>query len=134
VLASFVLSSHPSAGASGAIFGLVGTQAVFFYRYRNAFGRRGRRMFYSTLSIIAFNLVVTFATPRIDIWGHLGGLFAGALLGWGMMPRYAVALTAYGPTLVDDDDPRRWGATALGATVLLAASIWMAIAMQAPGT
>ena len=36
VLFSFVLNPNPSAGASGAIFGLVGTQAVFIYRYRQA--------------------------------------------------------------------------------------------------
>ena len=50
VLLSFLLSPSLAAGASGAIFGMIGTQAVFLYRYRDAFGWRGRRQFYNTLS------------------------------------------------------------------------------------
>lgn len=133
VLCSFILNPNPSAGASGAIFGLVGTQAVFFYRYRHALGQRGRRLFRSTLTVIAFNLVLTFTTPNIDIWGHLGGLFAGALLGWNLTPRYQASATAHGPSLVDLNGPRQWGATVLGAIILLVASTWMAITLQAPG-
>ena len=81
VLLSFALSDAPSAGASGAIFGLIGTQAAFFFRYRNAFGDRGRRQLYGTMLVIAFNTVLTLTATGIDIWGHIGGLGAGAVLG-----------------------------------------------------
>jgi rhomboid protease GluP len=131
VLLSFAFSARPSAGASGAIFGLIGTQAVFFYRYRNAFGQRGRRQFYSTLSVIAFNLVLTFTTPNIDIWGHIGGLLAGAALGWGLAPRYAMQVTETGPTLIDRNLPRRWSLVVLGALLFLMISTWLAITIQA---
>ena len=134
VLFSFVFSPQAAAGASGAIFGLIGTQAVFLYRYRDVFGRRGQRQLYSTLSVIAFNLVLTFSTPGIDIWGHVGGLLAGALLGWGVMPRYTPMMTYVGPKLVDRQRPAQWGMVVLGAFLLLAVSTWIAITVRASGS
>jgi rhomboid protease GluP len=131
VLFSFALSSMPSAGASGAIFGLIGTQAAFFYRYRNEFGQRGRRQLYSTLSVIAFNLVLTFTAPSIDIWGHVGGLVAGAILGWNLTPRYTLVRTETGATLVDRNHVRRWGMIVLGAAAVLVLSTWLTITVQA---
>jgi rhomboid protease GluP len=130
VLLSFALSPAPSAGASGAIFGLIGTQAVFFYRYRNAFGERGRRQLYSTLMVIAFNMVLTFSASRIDVWGHVGGLVAGAVLGWGLAPQYALSTATDGSVrLVDRNHAGRWGLTIAGAAVLLVASTWLTIAI-----
>lgn len=134
VLLSFALSPAPSAGASGAIFGLIGTQAVFFYRYRNAFGERGRRQLYSTLMVIAFNMVLTFSAGRIDVWGHIGGLVAGAALGWALTPHYALAATRDGDLrLIDRNHAKRWGLSVAGATVLLIVSTCLAIAAQSSG-
>jgi rhomboid protease GluP len=134
VLMSFAFSPVPSAGASGAIFGLIGTLAVFFYRYRNAFGERGRRQLQSTLLVIAFNLVLTFSASRIDVWGHIGGLTAGAVLGWYLTPRYALAVSGDGsPRLVDQNGATRWSMPVLAATVLLIVGTWLAIAVQTPG-
>jgi rhomboid protease GluP len=133
VLLSFALSPQPSAGASGAIFGLIGTQAVFFYRYRDAFGQRGRRQFYSTLSVIAFNLVLTFSGPRIDIWGHIGGLLAGAILGWSLTPQYALVATETGPRLADLNHTRKWGMTVLGAVAILIVGTGLTIVVRTAG-
>lgn len=132
VLFSFALSTVPSAGASGAIFGLIGTQAVFFYRYRNAFGERGRRQLYSTLSVIAFNMVLTFTASSIDIWGHIGGLLAGVVLGWYLAPQYEPTRNETGSiTLVDRNHAGRWGMTVLVAVALLVISTWLTITLQA---
>jgi rhomboid protease GluP len=134
VLLSFALSPAPSAGASGAIFGLIGTQAVFFYRYRNAFGERGRRQLYSTLTVIAFNIVLTFTASRIDVWGHIGGLTAGALLGWALTPRYALAAADDGNVrLVDRNRARSWGLAVAGAAALLVVSTWLTITVRSAG-
>lgn len=130
VLFSFAFSPHAAAGASGAIFGLIGTQAVFFHRYRNAFGARGRRQFYNLLVVIGYNLVYTFTASNIDVWGHLGGLVAGAALGWGLMPRYAVTVTERGPRVLDQNHPGHWGPWVLAATIALAIGAWAAIAVQ----
>jgi rhomboid protease GluP len=134
VLLSFVLSPAPSAGASGAIFGLIGTQAVFFYRYRNAFGERGRRQLYSTLMVIAFNIVLTFSASRIDVWGHIGGLVAGVILGWSLTPRYVLTAAEDGAVrLVDRNHAGRWGWSVAGAALLLVASTWLSIAARSAG-
>jgi membrane associated rhomboid family serine protease len=66
----------PSAGASGAIFGLF---AALFIALR----RLGRDTS-SVLPVIVINLVLTFTIPGISIAGHLGGLVAGAVVGAGL--------------------------------------------------
>ena len=132
VLLSFVLSDAPSAGASGAIFGLIGTQAAFFYRYRNAFGDRGRRQLYSTILVIAFNMVLTLTAQGIDVWGHIGGLATGGILGWSLTPQYALTRTDHGGVmLVDRNHAGRWGRTVIGAVAVLIASTWLTIVVQA---
>ena len=127
------LAPEPSAGASGAIFGLIGTQAVFFFLYRNAFGERGRRQLNSTLTVIAFNLVLTFTASGIDIWGHVGGLAVGAILGWSLTPRYVRTKTEQGSMLIDHNGPSRWGVTVAGAVIILIVSTWLTITVQATG-
>lgn len=131
VVASFTFSPHPSAGASSAVFGLLGTEAVFFYRYRNAFGRRGQQRLYNILIVIGYNLALTFVAPSIDVWGHLGGLAAGGLLSWWLMPRYVVALTERGPALVDANRPRQWTRALIFASICLALYTLLAVSLRA---
>lgn len=75
---SFLFNPSPAAGASGAIFGLMG--AILFLRqykknfYRRAFGP-------GLVMIIAINLIFGLTQPRIDNWGHIGGLIGGYALG-----------------------------------------------------
>jgi len=133
VLLSFALSPRAAAGASGAIFGLIGTEVVFFYHYRNVFGRRGRQQLYNLLIVVGYNIVFTFSVPNIDVWGHVGGLLAGSLLGWGVMPRYAVAMSQGGPIVVDQSRPAKWGPVALGALFLLVLGAGLAVVWQARG-
>lgn len=89
-LASFA-SKGPlvvSAGASGAIFGIIGMNLAYFLLHRNAFGHFGRQRVTSTLFIIGINLVFGFTVPGIDNLAHIGGLIAGFVLGYGLAPRY----------------------------------------------
>ncbi|HEX8518700.1 MAG TPA: rhomboid family intramembrane serine protease [Pseudonocardia sp.] len=58
------------AGASGAVFGLMGGLAVLLRRLRFPLGQVG--------GLIVANLVVTFLVPGISVAGHLGGLATGA--------------------------------------------------------
>lgn len=58
-----------TAGASGAIYGLMGGLLVVLLRLRRSPG--------PALFIIGINVVITFTIPGISIWGHLGGLVFG---------------------------------------------------------
>jgi rhomboid protease GluP len=81
-VASFQFSSAPSLGASTAIFGLLGAEAVFLYRNRKLFGGSAQRALTNLIVIGVINLVYGFASPGIDYWGHIGGLVGGVLFAW----------------------------------------------------
>jgi membrane associated rhomboid family serine protease len=64
-----------TAGASGAVFGLMAAAAV-------ALRHRGINVMQTSIgSLLVINLLLTFAIPRISIGGHLGGLAGGAVAG-----------------------------------------------------
>lgn len=76
VLASFLFSSHLSAGASGAIFGCFG--ALLYI------GAANPKLFFRTMGknvifVIIINLVFGFSVSGIDNFGHIGGLIGGFL-------------------------------------------------------
>jgi len=71
--ALLVTPNSPTAGASGAIFGVLGALLVLERRGNIATGGQ-------VLGLIVLNLVFTFAIPGISIGGHIGGLIAGILL------------------------------------------------------
>ncbi|HHZ14067.1 MAG TPA: rhomboid family intramembrane serine protease [Clostridiales bacterium] len=77
-LLSYLLSPNNAAGASGAIFGLMGSLLYFRKEKRNLF----QRVFGpGLLMIIGINLLYGFIQPGIDNWGHIGGLLGGFLMG-----------------------------------------------------
>ena len=97
-LASYAFSPAISAGASGAIFGLAGAITVYFLRYRDNFGRQGRAILQNMLVVIVINLVFGMMAGGIDNWGHIGGLVGGAIVAWGVLPRYKTpAVVRLGP-------------------------------------
>jgi rhomboid protease GluP len=134
-LASFAFSPAISAGASGAIFGLAGAITVYFLRYRENFGARGRAILQNMLVVIGINLVFGFVMPGIDNWGHLGGLVGGSLVCWGLLPRYITpALPRPGPQALDQES--RTGVQAAWVAFcafLLVAGLQMATGWVAAG-
>jgi len=87
-LASYAFADSISVGASGAIFGIVGATTVYFFRYRDNFGAQARAVLQNMVIIVAINLVFGLSAGNIDNWGHMGGLFGGALAAFGLLPRY----------------------------------------------
>jgi membrane associated rhomboid family serine protease len=70
----------PSAGASGALFGLVGVLFVFGLKYRHELPEGFKRAFgLGMLPTILINLFIGYTIPFIDNAAHLGGLAAGML-------------------------------------------------------
>ncbi len=79
-----------SAGASGAVFGLIGAEAAFFLTNRSLFGKLGSQRLGNLGVLIAINLVFGFTVPGINNIAHLGGLIMGFALGLLLAPRFAV--------------------------------------------
>lgn len=82
--ARFIFKSAdlPSAGASGALFGLVGVLFVFGIKFRRELPEGFKRAFGTgMLPIILLNLFIGFVGRGfIDNAAHLGGLLSGAVL------------------------------------------------------
>jgi len=88
VVASFAGSQAVSAGAAGAIFGLIGSTLVYFAKYHENLGRFGRQRLTNLLVVTGLNLGWGWMAPGIDNLGHIGGLAAGLALGWAYLPQY----------------------------------------------
>ena len=68
-----------TAGASGAVFGLLGAMAIGIWR-------QGINPFSTQIgSLLLINLGLTFFVGGISIGGHVGGLVAGSICGFVMM-------------------------------------------------
>lgn len=100
--AAFTFSNNPSAGASGAVFGLFAALFVI--------GRRLRLDVRGVAVLIGINLVISFLFASAISWqAHIGGLITGAVL--------AVAF-AYAPR-----GPARLPIQIAGAALMLAVSV-----------
>lgn len=80
---------HPttvSAGASGAIFGLYGGLLGFLLRHRSVIRPEAlASLRKGALTFVGYNIIFGLA-PGIDMAAHVGGLFAGFLLGLFLVP------------------------------------------------
>jgi len=82
------LAWHPIAvgvGASGALLGVLGAFLGFTFRRRSVLPeevvRSVRNM---TLILVVINVGMSLFVPNIDIAAHLGGVFTGLAVGYGM--------------------------------------------------
>ena len=78
-VASFLFSNGYSVGASTAIFGLLGAEAVFLIQNRKVFAGQFRSAIGNIIFIAAINLFIIGSLPGIDNWGHIGGLLGGIM-------------------------------------------------------
>ena len=76
-LLSCAITNTYSLGASGAIFGLMGSLLYFGYHYRLYLGSV---LLGQIVPVIVINLVVGYLTPSIDNAAHIGGFVGGLFL------------------------------------------------------
>jgi len=76
---SFLFSPGYSVGASTAIFGLLGAEAIFLIQNRKLFAGQFRSAIGNIIFIAAINLFIIGSLPGIDNWGHIGGLLGGLI-------------------------------------------------------
>jgi rhomboid protease GluP len=131
-VASFVGNPSLSAGASGAIFGLLGTIIVYYASYRAEFGERGRRQLTSLLVVAGLNLFWGLVNPGIDNLAHIGGLVSGLVLGWAYRPNYRVVLAVDSAsyTMTDEYNRSRAWLVSLVLIVLLVVLSYLVILAQ----
>jgi rhomboid protease GluP len=101
VVLSFLLSPAVSIGASGAVFALIGAEAIFVFRNRALLGAQAKGLLMNSLFIVGINLFLGLSSARIDNWGHMGGLLAGVAFGWLGGPLLNWEYTARGYELSD---------------------------------
>ena len=83
-VSSYLASPHPSAGASGAIFGLLGASLASGVKYRASIpGRLRRQLAMALIPWLVLTLLYGFSADNIDNAAHLGGLAAG--MGYGLL-------------------------------------------------
>ena len=114
------------AGASGAIFGVLGALAAFFIARRDLPGQMRRQNLTSLLVIAGINLFYGLTTPGIDNWAHMGGFVAGIAIGLVYAPQYKVLADSFGTVGRVDTNPaiRRWWVVPATGAVLLAGT-WL---------
>lgn len=84
-LLSIVLNNTASVGASGAIFGLMGSLLYFGYHYRVYLGSVIKSQI---IPLILINLFIGFTTSSIDNFAHIGGLIGGYLISMALGVKY----------------------------------------------
>jgi rhomboid protease GluP len=122
-VASFGLNSVAvGAGASGAIFGILGALVAFFVVHRDIFGKEGRQSLVGVLMVIGLVLASGIQTEEVDNWAHLGGLLAGFFIGLAISPHYkpvAVAAGAYHVLVNTRSLASRWWVVPVSAVLLV---------------
>lgn len=88
-LLSIAFSTQVSAGASGAIFGLLGALLYFGYHYRVYLGNVMKSQI---IPIILLNLGIGFIVSGIDNAAHIGGLVAGVFAAMAVGVKYKSSL------------------------------------------
>jgi len=98
VLTILAAPETAAAGASGAIFGLLGMAFVVSRRRHLMLGREARAIVSQAGTLLFLNLIITFASPRISWTGHLGGLLVGVVIGWLLVPSQAATMGTFWQT------------------------------------
>ena len=89
-LMSITFSDYPSIGASGAIFGLMGSLLYFGYHYRIYLGNTLKSQI---VPLIVINLLYGAVVSGIDNFAHIGGLIGGFLITMALGVKYKSSIS-----------------------------------------
>lgn len=115
-VASFLMTDARSLGASTAVFGLLGAEAIFLIQNRKVFAGQFRSAIGNIIFIAVVNLLIIGRLPGIDNWGHIGGLLGGLIFASFAGPTYEVEGLYPALRLVDR---RSMQAVIIGAAVVV---------------
>jgi membrane associated rhomboid family serine protease len=132
VLTILVDPAQSAAGASGAIFGIIGLLFAVSRRHHAVLGREARTMLAGIGSYLVFLLIFTFLVPGISWTGHLGGLLVGAVLGFVLPPTGVETMagmwrTPSGERLIGSMPTILRAAVYAGVAVILAIGSYVAV-------
>ena len=88
-LASYTFSSGIAIGASGIVFGIIGSLISFYFTQKGKVTGADYK-FKSMYTLVIINLILGFMMPRIDNSAHIGGIVTGLLSGWVLSPKYEI--------------------------------------------
>ena len=81
LLSLFWIKDSVGAGASGAVFGVMGVMVAYGIWYKNKFPNYQKRIFgYRILPFIILDLIIGIWIPQINIAAHVGGFISGLIL------------------------------------------------------
>jgi rhomboid protease GluP len=130
-LASYAAGPTVSAGASGAVFGIVGAFGAYLLVNRRVLGDLARRSLWGLVVIVAINIGFGLSVGGVDNWAHLGGLLSGGILGIGLAPRLVLVQVplfslepAPAPVAGRHAPLLRWQGVVLTAIAVLAITTW----------
>ena len=127
-LTSFILgNSRISAGASGAIFGLIGANLIYFYAYQDRLGKFGKNNLNYTIGILIASILYGLIQPNIDNWAHIGGLIAGICIGYLLISQKIIEETNFPQYWIGILDQYRTSIVFLLAMIVFALVTWIVI-------
>lgn len=98
---SYASGSAPLAlGASTAVSGLLGGLTFWCWRHRKLY--RVESMQAQLVQVVMINAFMGMTNPRIDNFGHLGGLLGGMACSFLFGPRQVVVTNSYGQRYLDN--------------------------------
>lgn len=126
-VSSFVLNSVAvAAGASGAIFGVLGALVAYFVVHRDMLGEFGRQSLTGLLILAGVNLFIGLSMPGVDNFAHVGGFAAGFALALPLAPRYEPVFDLWGARVGLRDTNsvlKRWWVVPVAAAVLILGTV-----------
>jgi membrane associated rhomboid family serine protease len=136
VLTILAAPDSGAAGASGAIFGLLGMAFVVSRRHHVMLDRRTRAMISQVGTLLVINLFLTFSMRGISWTGHVGGLAVGVVIAWLLAPGQVATMGGMwrapdGSSLSGRLPVGLRAATYLLVAAVLAVGTWVAIARVA---